>query len=132
MSDNGIPTETGQRNAASAGPPPTARTPKERTMSQVMDTLDKDGFTEHFAVCGGRLVALASGTEFAADEVVIRCVERFEGVSDPDDMSVVYALETTDGTLGTLTDAFGVYSDPEVGEFISKVECHIEQKTRGS
>jgi hypothetical protein len=101
-------------------------------MSKVMDTLDKDGFTEHFAVCNGRLVGLATGTEFEADQVVIRCVERFEGVSDPDDMSVVYALETSDGTLGTLTDAFGVYSDPEVGAFISKVECHIEQKARGS
>jgi hypothetical protein len=131
MSDEGIRLETDRKDAASSGAPPTARTPKERSMSKVMDTLDKDGFTEHFAVCDGRLVSLASGTQFAADEVVIRSVERFEGISDPDDMSVVYALETSDGTFGTLTDAFGVYSDPEVGEFISKVECHIEP-TRGS
>ena len=46
-------------------------------------------------------------------------------------MSVVYAIETSDGIRGTLTDAFGVYSDPDVSNFIDKVECHI-QKTRVS
>jgi hypothetical protein len=96
-------------------------------MSKVMDTLDARGFTEHLTVCEDRLVALGSGREFAPDEVVIRSIERFEGVSDPDDMSVVYAIETSDGTRGTLTDAFGVYSDPEVSEFIDKVERYFRK-----
>jgi hypothetical protein len=33
----------------------------------------------------------------------------------------VYAIETRDGVRGTLTDAFGVYSDPDVGAFIADV-----------
>jgi hypothetical protein len=130
MSDNSTRIETGHVRAALAAGPAFSP-PKERSMSRVMDGLDSEGYTEHFLVCDDRLVALDSGMQFAADEVVIRCVERFEGVSDPDDMSVVYAIETSDGIRGTLTDAFGVYSDPGVSEFIDKVECHI-QKTGSS
>ena len=51
---------------------------------------------------------------FRAEDLTIREFHRFEGVSDPDDMSIVYAIESRDGTRGTLVDAFGVYSNPAV------------------
>lgn len=46
---------------------------------------------------------------------------RFEGISDPDDMSVVYAIESGDGTRGIIGDAFGVYANPELGGFLNNV-----------
>jgi hypothetical protein len=49
---------------------------------------------------------------FSPDRAFIREYERFEGISDPDDMLIVYAIETANGTRGTLVDAFGTYSDP--------------------
>jgi hypothetical protein len=91
------------------------------TLAQVLDELDRRGFTEHFTPCGGCLCAVTRHRRFAADEVVVSEFHRFEGVSDPDDMSIVYAIETRDGVRGTLTDAFGVYSDPDVGAFIAGV-----------
>jgi hypothetical protein len=126
MKNEGIDLETGPLTPGSPAPRSASQTPKERSMSSVMDALDKEGFTEHFTVCEGRLTGLNSGTRFDPDEVVIRCVERFEGISDPDDMCVVYAIEASSGIRGTLTDAFGVYSDSEVSGFIDKVECRIE------
>ena len=51
---------------------------------------------------------------FSADQVVILEEHRFEGVSDPDDMAILYGLETRGGLRGTLADAFGVYADPLV------------------
>ena len=96
----------------------------------MIDSLDKEGFTEHFAVRGDGLVGFASGTLFAANEVVIRRVERFEGISDPDDMSIVYAIESLSGIRGTLTDAFGVYSNPIVSDFVNKVEVRIQNAQR--
>ena len=68
-----------------------------------------------------RLRAVGSGQTFGADAVAVRECHRFEGVSDPDDMSIVYAIESRDGTRGTLIDAFGVYSDPLVGDFVDAV-----------
>ena len=91
------------------------------TLAGAHDGLARRGFTEHLTVVGGKLHALESGRSFAPDEVVIREYHRFEGVSDPDDMSIVYAIETRDATRGTLVDAFGVYSNPVVGAFLREV-----------
>jgi hypothetical protein len=92
-----------------------------QTLSATMEDLARQGFTEHFAVAGDRLRSLNSGRAFGADEVVIQEYHRFEGVSDPDDMSIVYALESASGARGTLVDAFGVYSDPTISAFMNKV-----------
>jgi hypothetical protein len=98
------------------------RGPGERmTMAGTIDELDRCGFDEHFTVVDGRLHALGSGDEFAAGQVAVASHYRFEGVSDPDDMAILYALETGTGVRGTLTDAFGVYADPSVGEFMKEV-----------
>src|SRR4030095_15739822 len=54
-------------------------------------------------------------------EVMIREYQRFEGVSNPDDMAIVYAIESLNGMRGSLVDAFGVYSDPSVSAFLQDV-----------
>ena len=91
------------------------------TLSSAVEQLVAEGFTANFGVVGGRLRAYDTGRTFAAHEVVIREYERFEGVSDPDDMAIVYAIESLDGTRGLLTDAFGVYSSPTVSAFLQHV-----------
>ena len=91
------------------------------TLAATLDDLARRGFTEHFEVAGQGLHAANGGRTFAADELTIREVYRFEGVSDPDDMSIVYAIESRDGTRGTLVDAFGVYSDPAVSAVLENV-----------
>ena len=96
------------------------------TLSSAITRLTSRGFAAHFGVVGNRLRALESGETFAAKEVVIREYERFEGVSDPDDMSLVYAIESLNGTRGALVDAFGVYSDPAVSAFLKDVPISRE------
>lgn len=71
-------------------------------------------FTEHFGVRGDQLQGFESGKKFGANDVTIREYDRFEGVSDPDNMAILYAIESSSGTRGTLVDAFGVYSDPGI------------------
>jgi hypothetical protein len=92
-----------------------------RTVSSAIARLADRGFTAHFGVVGDRLRAFDSGKTFEADELIIRDVQRFEGVSDPDDMAIVYAIESSDGTRGSLVDAFGAYSDPRVSAFLHDV-----------
>jgi hypothetical protein len=91
------------------------------TLAEVLDDLARRGFTEQFTPAGGKLRGVGSRARFGADQVVVSEYHRFEGVSDPDDMSIVYAIETASGIRGTLTDAFGVYSDPDVGAFMDAV-----------
>jgi hypothetical protein len=86
--------------------------PPYATVAGAVDGLTERGFVEHFRIEDGYLHGLESGEMVRASDVIIREYYRFEGVSDPDDMAIVYAVETPDGVRGTLTDAFGVYSDP--------------------
>ncbi|MGH7300429.1 MAG: phosphoribosylpyrophosphate synthetase [Candidatus Rokuibacteriota bacterium] len=92
-----------------------------RTLSDAIERLANRGFTENFRVVGDRLLAFESGKTFGAHELIIREFQRFEGVSDPDDMAIVYAIESTDGTRGSLVDAFGAYSSPVVSAFLHDV-----------
>jgi hypothetical protein len=91
------------------------------TLTGALDDLARRGFTERFGVVRGRLRAGASQKTFGADELTIRAYARFEGLSDPDDLAIVYAIESDDGTQGTLVDAFGVYANPAVGAFLKDV-----------
>jgi hypothetical protein len=92
-----------------------------RTLAGVMADLTARGFAEHFTVVNGCLRVASSGAEFPPTQVVVSAFYRFEGVSDPDDMSILYALETRSGVRGTMADAFGVYADPLVGAFMDAV-----------
>ncbi len=103
------------------------------TLASVMDDLTRRSFTEQFTLADGRLRAVGSGKTFRADELLISEYHRFEGASDPDDMSILYAIETRSGIRGTLADAFGVYADPRVGAFMKDVAVRpvpIEGRTR--
>lgn len=91
------------------------------TLTGVMEDLARSGFIEHFGVRGEELRSFDSGRVFRAGEVVVREFHRFEGVSDPDDMAIVYAIEGQGGVRGTLVDAFGAYSDPAVSAFLAGV-----------
>ena len=91
------------------------------TLSNAIERLVSQGFTANFGVVGDRLRAFDSGKTFGAHEVIIREFQRFEGVSDPGDMAIVFAIETTDGTRGSLADAFGTYADPTVTAFLHDV-----------
>ena len=65
---------------------------------------------------------MGSGKTFKADELTIVEHYRFEGASDPDDMSVVYAIESNDGLKGIVADAFGLYANPNLGGVLEKVK----------
>jgi hypothetical protein len=92
-----------------------------QTLAGAIDQFARCGFTESLSVVGNRLRVVATRRTFPPEDVVVREYRRFEGVSDPDDMAIVYAIETQGGPRGTLVDAYGVYSDPAVSAFLSTV-----------
>ena len=96
------------------------------TLAATIDELARRGFTEHFIPANGMLRAANSGKIVRADEVMVAEYHRYEGVSDPDDMAILYALETLSGLRGTLADAFGVYADPEVVRSCARSPCGLD------
>ena len=91
------------------------------TVDEALDHLNRRGFTGHFGVTADGLREFGTGVTFRANELRICDCFRFEGVSDPGDMAIVYAIESRTGARGTLVDAFGVYSDPAISEFMARV-----------
>lgn len=96
--------------------------PAYRTMTEAVDALRRRGFTADFTVCGETGRVTAAGHSYKGDELTIVEHHRFEGVSDPDDSSVLYALEGSDGIRGLLVDAYGAYADPETGAILKSTK----------
>ncbi|HEX9627112.1 MAG TPA: hypothetical protein VGA00_09260 [Acidiferrobacterales bacterium] len=95
-----------------------------RTMQEAITQLRKRGFATEFELINHQLRVPGTGRSYRPDELRIVEYHRFEGESDPDDMAVVYALESRDGTRGIITDAFGPYADPAIGEVIDGAQLH--------
>jgi hypothetical protein len=96
---------------------------EERSLVNVLNRLRKDGYTYDFKVSGeGKLCTMEEKNSFTPDQVQIVDFYRFEGESDPDDMSILYVLETTTGLKGTISNSYGPYADANVDDFLKQVE----------
>ena len=91
-------------------------------MEKCLSKLESEGYTDQYKVEGGKLVDLTKNKKYKPKDVKAVNFYRFEGISNPDDMSILYAIETSDGNKGTLIDAYGFYSDDETGEFMNQIE----------
>ena len=98
--------------------------PPYTTMTQAIQGLRDRGFTANFELLDHAFRAVGTGKTFQAEDLTIVEHHRFEGTSDPDDMSVVYAIESKDGTRGIVADAFGTYANPKLGAFLKDVKVH--------
>src|SRR5262244_1420380 len=86
----------------------TTTTFSEHTLAETIDHLNRRGFTGHFGVIADGLREFGTGVTFRADELWICDCFWFEGISDPGDMAIVYAIESRTGIRGTLVDGCGV------------------------
>jgi hypothetical protein len=119
--DSKNPSETRSDKYTNANDRPTEMTDMERCIQR----LEQKGYTDQFRVEKKKLVSVKDkNKKYKPDDVLAANFFRFEGISDPDDMSVVYAIETSDGDKGTLVDAYGLYADDDTGEFMKEVEVH--------
>ncbi len=92
------------------------------TLTACVNKVVKDGYTDSFKVTRQGLYSCAKSRYYSPEDVKVINYYRFEGESDPADMSIMYVIETADGVKGTLIDAFGTYSDGSVNTFMKEVE----------
>lgn len=103
------------------------RTTYMTELDKCLAKLEQEGFKDQYKLENGMLHALATNNTFLPQDVKAVNFYRFEGISDPDDMAILYAIETTDGRKGTLVDAYGLYADEEIGAFMQHVEIHKKE-----
>lgn len=101
------------------------RTTYMTELERCVKKLENDGYVDQFKVEKGKLLSLTdSKRKYKAKDVKALNFFRFEGDSNPDDTSILYAIETSDGHKGTLIDAYGNYSDDDTGEFMQEVDIN--------
>lgn len=116
------PLRTAAKNPAAKPEPPLDHTHE----MPAIRLLERSGYTADFVVERGDTLRVAgTNRRYAAAAAHILDFYRFEGVSDPDDMSIIYAVETDDGTRGTLIDAFGAYADPDIAAIVDRMDFRL-------
>lgn len=93
------------------------------SLVKVLAGVRKEGYKTDFTVGNDNLLhTMDSELKFTPDQVQIVNFYRFEGESNPDDMAILYVLETNTGVKGTISDAYGTYADTTVEAFMSQVQ----------
>jgi hypothetical protein len=76
------------------------------TLSLAINTLTKNGYEEGFRAENTKIVGSKTSKEYLPEELKIVESYRFEGMSNPQDDSIVFAIEANDGMKGTLVMSY--------------------------
>lgn len=92
------------------------------SMSQALARLARAGFRHGLRARGGALRDTETGAVFAPEELEIAEIVRFEGESDPDEETVIFALATAGGEpLGTYAPVYGPLISREDAEVVPRL-----------
>ncbi|WP_445735830.1 hypothetical protein [Mariniflexile sp.] len=87
------------------------------------------GYTANFHFKDDTLISSDTKSEYAPKDIFIVAEHRYEGMSDPSDMSILYIIETNKNEKGTFLSGYGPSADLEVAEFFNNIpEANISNK----
>jgi hypothetical protein len=99
--------------------------PAYDTLLDALNDLKQRGYTIDFNLAFDHLKCNGMGVCLSPSQFEITEYYRFEGISDPEDSSVIFAIESKDGTMkGILVSGYGVYSDALSEEMLQKLRVH--------
>ena len=95
------------------------------TLSETITGLRQEGYFLDFNIKDDRLVCDRTRTSFSPLDFEIDKVYRFEGASNPDDQSILYAISSLRiGLKGILVNGYGISADETANELMAKLETH--------
>ncbi|HKJ06256.1 MAG TPA: hypothetical protein VJ970_02190 [Flavobacteriaceae bacterium] len=83
-----------------------------------IDEYQKKGYTASYTFNDGYLTDLETKKKYGLDEITIKEEYRYEGYTNPDDLSMLLVIEMNDGTKGTMLVPYGPNADAELAQFI--------------
>ncbi|NIJ51696.1 hypothetical protein [Dyadobacter arcticus] len=95
------------------------------TLVETLENLQEQGYTYDFNLTAHSLELHKDDgicLTLSPEDFDIVQVYRFEGMTDPSDASILYAIESKDGLKGTLVSSYGVYADAMSSEMITKLD----------
>lgn len=99
------------------------------TLSETINGLVQLGYTHDFNIKDECFVCNRTNISLSPEEFQIDHVYRFEGDSDPEYQSILYAISSSKFDLkGTLVNGYGTSSDEAATKMIEKLHTHNMQK----
>lgn len=81
----------------------------------------EEGYTGTYLFENNQLINAETKTAYQPEDIFIVAHHRYEGMSDPDDMSILYVIETKDNSKGTHLLGYGPTADLEEAEFFKDI-----------
>ncbi len=95
------------------------------TLSETINGLIKFGYIHDFNVKEECLVCHQFDAILSPEDFQIDKVYRFEGESNPDDQSILYAISSAKFDIkGTLVNGYGISSDETTSKLIEKLQTY--------
>lgn len=94
---------------------------EQKHETDYIDKYQNEGYTTNYLFDGKCLIDSETKYAYQPDEIYIVAHHRYEGMSDPDDMSILYVIETKDQRKGTHLLGYGPTADLEEAEFFKDI-----------
>lgn len=91
------------------------------TLASAINQLQKRGFTHNFWVNENGQLEEQKGIYYSPSDVELLEIHRFDGMTNPADDSILYAVKTHSGLKGTVVDSYGHDGSEITSEFMNKV-----------
>ncbi len=98
------------------------------TISEVIQKLQSEGYTVDFNLKENCLECHENALQVHPDEFVVDKHYRFEGMSDPADEAIIYAISSTRHNIkGILVNGYGTSSEPLTQELVNALKEKTDQ-----
>ncbi|WP_316814590.1 phosphoribosylpyrophosphate synthetase [Pedobacter nyackensis] len=95
------------------------------TLTAAVADLEARGYEYDFNLSSEYIECKAIDIKLMPEEFEIDEFYRFEGMTDPDDSSIIYAISSPVGNLrGVIIDAYGAYAENISPELLDKLKMH--------
>ena len=91
------------------------------TITEALQDLRQRGFDQNFNLAHDCIECKDLNLKVYPENFKIVEFYRFEGMTDPGDNAIVYAVASDGGVQGVMVNAYGAYSDEMTDEMISKL-----------
>ncbi len=99
------------------------------TLSETINGLRSEGYTLDFNVQEECVVCDLSNMILSPDDFIIDKVYRFEGETNPDDQSILYAISSRNFNVkGVLVNGYGISANEVSNLLVSKLRTHFNEK----
>lgn len=95
------------------------------TLSQTINGLVAAGYDIDLNIQDECLICHNTGSSFSPEEFAIDKLYRFEGETNPDDESIVYAISSKKFNIkGVLVNGYGPSADEATSRLVDRLETH--------